>query len=221
MIGDFITYNLKGMVIFMGNTWEEKSRKTIRKGCPCGGGYFYINYIVVEDDYLREREETETGCTCDFCSKRVILIGDKFQLKKVSDFKKEFKYKVEKLENELKDELYEKYITKLRNSFSSKKKLYEFLYNNSLVYICCSLNTFYKNGEDYYIGKNDWKLDKIQKALELLDILEKEDNEKISELKNKIQVLEINHKEEVKTLIQNEKEELMKQKEENKNKKKI
>lgn len=205
----------------MGNKWEEKSRRTESKRCPCGLGYFYTDYIVKEDDYLREKEETETGCTCDFCSERVILIGDKFKFKKVSDFSKEFKDKVENLEKEVKDELYDKYIYRLKNSFISKKKLYEFLYKNNLVYMCCSINTFYKNGEDYYIGNRAWNLDNIQKALELLGILEKVDNEKISKLKNEIKELKVNYIEERKRLFQNEKEELNKQKEENKRVKKI
>ena len=192
----------------MGNRWEETSRETTRFKCACGQGYFYIDKIVIEDDFLREREIQEDGCTCEFCSDRFILIGNKIKFKKVFNLNNEFKSRIEELKSNLKNELYDKYIYKILYNFRSKKSLYEFLYDNNLL--SCSISTFYKDGQEFYISKDRWSLDKLEKVLYTLNILDKEDIEKINNLKSEIEKIEIFANKELKILNNKEKEELEK-----------
>lgn len=198
----------------MGNKWETKSKETKSFKCPCRKGNFYIHSIVIEDDYLREKCFQEEEWDCVFCSDRFIFIDSKFRFKKVYNLKFDFKNRIEALKCKLRDELYNKYINKLVQSFSSKKKLYEFLYDNRLVYICGSLSTFYKDGYEYYISREKWSLEKLECALEILNRLDKEDIEKINKLKNEIDKIKTIEKKEIKIVFNKEKEDLEKYKNE-------
>ncbi len=72
------------------------------------------------------------------------------------------------------------------NSFKSKKLFYETMEKNRLFGMPGTVQTFYKNGLEYYISINNVRLNDLFKAIDITIGLEKDDLKKHQEIQQYI-----------------------------------
>lgn len=182
----------------MGNEWElQDSKVTKIKDCPCRNGAYVKIKKEYKDDFFRDHTDYESYCNCMDCNKTFDYYNG-YWLKK-EDFKtaREISGDIWKYKENIYRKLYGEYINSVLNHFSSKKALYEFLFNNRLFNVPGTLQTFYKNGIGYYVSeKSVYNLEQLLKLITLtVGDLQHEDTEILKEINEK----EIEHSNFVKT----------------------
>lgn len=149
--------------------------------CPCKKGAYVVRHVTREDDFMRQHSDYETSITCRECDNKYMYYRNSW-IKK--DGFREIQGYIAK-RNNLKDELYvclyNMYMPYFRNSFTTKKALYDFLKVNDVVCALPTMNTFYKNGVDHYIGIKFLGLNNLKKIIKVSKIKKTDAIEKIKE----------------------------------------
>jgi len=183
----------------MGNKWELQDRKNkVIKICPCGKGAYVSIRSEYEDDYLRARTRTDNKIDCIECETKYMFYNKCWVTKENYEIIREKETTLDDFEKQVYRKLYNEYYDLVLDGLKTKKGLYDFLYSNRLFNMPGTLQTFYKNGAEYYIDDGSRHYCNLHDLYKLIDLnvgLSKEDNQLINDInekKNAIKVFLVN-----------------------------
>lgn len=169
------------------SNWEKQFSEFVSEvSCPCGKGTLQVFRVESENEYNRSRTDNEVKVTCEDCNSRYEYLGNrKWITKENYQLLQKLKEDRIKHEGQILDKLYYKHYNTFISGFPTRKKMYEFLLPCDGITVPGTIQTFYKHGFDYYIGKNCLRLYQFSGLLKQAKMLDTDDEKLIAEYEAK------------------------------------